>query len=1225
MKFKSLLISLTLGLGLALALLWLPTLSQAYLEQSQEIERSDVWRASTAASPAATTRYVDDAAGSDDSDCSQPISPCQTIQYAIDQADAGDEIRVAAGDYGDTVVRPATDGYDGPSVITQVVYISETLTIRGGYSTGDWNTSDPAGNPTTLDAEGGKRVIFAGGNITITLENLHIANGDASGLGGGAWGGDDAGGGVYIVTATAILNHCEIVNNTAQAGGGLFLDGSAATLDGNTIISNSAACDAGGNYGDGGGLFLARSPATLVGNRIVSNRAEYSGSGLYLGFGSDAALVNNVVADNEIAGPFSFGCGLYVSGSSPRLLHSTIARNTGGNGAGVCAASDPSPSTLAMTNTILVSHTVGIDVQAGNAATLEATLWGNVTDTLSAGDIATGTINVWGDPDFADPSVSDYHIGDNSAALNAGVDAGVATDIDGQIRDSQPDIGADEGYACIALNNVDIDGPTTGALGGLHTFTAIVIPPTAALPITYTWQATGQSDIVTTVYELSHTVSFAWSAGATGTKNITVTAANCGSAVSRTHTITLELASIYLPLVTRNWPPMAWHSTCVDCPPIIDDITQGSIAIDSAGNPHVAYGGVKLYHAWRDETGWQVEVADPTFQVGSWAAIALDDDDHPHISYFNYDTWDLKYAHWDGSAWISETVDVEGGWDSYIALDSNDRPHIAYRDAQGFSGTALKHAHWNGSVWQIDTVKDLASSISSRNTTLALDGDDQPHISYSLSDSGDDPDYLYHAYLDGGDWTTETVATANYIGDNAIALDSAGNPRIIYYAIDGETGQLGYTWWDGGQWQNDTLITSDDSIAALSLALDGSNVPHASYYLNTDTSMHYAYLDGTWQFETVESGLRLEMGEIASLALDGAGQPHLLYLLDNTILQHAYQEGEVWQTEPVAEGGDPGRYSSIILDQAEHPHVIYTDQGRMQLRYAAWGGSAWQTRAVDQGDWDYAFDYAGLALDGDGHPHVAYNKGSVFWGNELHYARWDGAAWQIQTLPSKDVGSASNAAALVLDSAGRPHIVHGVWSGIAHTYWDGAAWQSETVDAQAKSSFSKFSLTIDGADKLHLAYWDVTNEVLKYAYEDGAGWHVESVDDEGQSPSIALDSAGRPHISYCRIPGIYCEELRYARWDGTQWQISILEDGGRTGFHTSLAFDSADRPRISYYNLDEGAVKYARWDGTKWQIETVSNGSYPTLVLDSAGRPHISYYAAGGLQYTWWGEEVTRR
>ena len=75
----------------------------------------------------------------------------------------------------------------------------------------------------------------------------------------------------------------------------------------------------------------------------------------------------------------------------------------------------------------------------------------------------------------------------------------------------------------------------------------------------------------------------------------------------------------------------------------------------------------------------------------------------------------------------------------------------------------------------------------------------------------------------------------------------------------------------------------------------------------------------------------------------------------------------------------------------------------------------------------------------------------------------------------------------MLDSTGRPHIVHGLWDGIAHTYWDGAAWQSEAVDAQTESSPSRLSLTIDDGDQLHLAYWDMTNELLKYTYRRYAG------------------------------------------------------------------------------------------------------------------------------------------
>ncbi len=150
-------------------------------------------------------------------------------------------------------------------------------------------------------------------------------------------------------------------------------------------------------------------------------------------------------ADNQ-------GGGLYVRASSPQLAHNTIAHNYGGDGGGVYVVEDATVySDVALTDTILVSHTVGITVAAGNTATLEATLWGsgdwaNGADWGGAGTILVGAHNYWGDPAFIDPGAGDYHIGAGSTAIDAGVDAGVSDDIDGDTRPvgGGYDIGADE-------------------------------------------------------------------------------------------------------------------------------------------------------------------------------------------------------------------------------------------------------------------------------------------------------------------------------------------------------------------------------------------------------------------------------------------------------------------------------------------------------------------------------------------------------------------------------------------------------------------------------------------------------------------------------------------------------------------------------------------------------------------------------------------------------------
>ena len=96
---------------------------------------------------------------------------------------------------------------------------------------------------------------------------------------------------------------------------------------------------------------------------------------------------------------------------------------------------------------------------------------------------------------------------------------------------------------------VTIGGPTAGDVQASYTFTATVNPLTANRPITYVWQATGQSP-VTSTGGLTDTVAFTWSV--CGPQPITVTATNDWGAITGAHVITVQY-SVYLPLVLRNF------------------------------------------------------------------------------------------------------------------------------------------------------------------------------------------------------------------------------------------------------------------------------------------------------------------------------------------------------------------------------------------------------------------------------------------------------------------------------------------------------------------------------------------------------------------------------------------------------------------------------------------------------------------------------------------------
>jgi len=99
--------------------------------------------------------------------------------------------------------------------------------------------------------------------------------------------------------------------------------------------------------------------------------------------------------------------------------------------------------------------------------------------------------------------------------------------------------------------SVVITGPANGIVQSSYTFTATVSPVTTTLPITYVWQASGQSP-VTPAGSPSHTdaVTFTWST--TGTQTITVTAMNAGGSVTSTYTVTLYPVQVYLPVVMKQ-------------------------------------------------------------------------------------------------------------------------------------------------------------------------------------------------------------------------------------------------------------------------------------------------------------------------------------------------------------------------------------------------------------------------------------------------------------------------------------------------------------------------------------------------------------------------------------------------------------------------------------------------------------------------------------------------
>ncbi len=284
---------------------------------------------------AVTVRYV-----APDGMCGG-ATPCYaTLQLAVDAAEAGDDIRIAEGVYTDV------NHYAG---LAQLVYLSKTVTLRGGYSTADWENSMPISHPTILDAQSAGRGLYIIGYISPTIENLSMRGGDAMELGGTPrFPLDSAGGGLYAISATITLRNTVWSQNRAGVGSAIYSENSHFSLLGSTILSNTGALLGGGMFleksdsrlvdnvfegngaGYGGGLAVYDGSAELNSNRIVSNQSSYHGGGV-LFESADGSLIGNIITGNIAGGP---GGGASLSGDI-LISQNTISQNTGDWGGGI--------------------------------------------------------------------------------------------------------------------------------------------------------------------------------------------------------------------------------------------------------------------------------------------------------------------------------------------------------------------------------------------------------------------------------------------------------------------------------------------------------------------------------------------------------------------------------------------------------------------------------------------------------------------------------------------------------------------------------------------------------------------------------------------------------------------------------------------------------------------------------------------------------------------------
>jgi len=244
-------------------------------------------------------------------------------------------------------------------------------------------------------------------------------------------------------------------------------------------------------------------------------------------------------------------------------------------------------------------------------------------------------------------------------------------------------------------------------------------------------------------------------------------------------------------------------------------------------------------------------------------------------------------------------------------------------------------------VWTtVEVVEDISNSTDPKlETALVFDDSDEPHIFFYHRTDGD----LKHAYRSAGNWTVETIDTANDTGAYPHAIRCQTDKFCVCYQ-DVTNGNLSLAIGDTGAWSAEDADTGANEVGqtcALALATDGH--------------LYVAHFDATAR--------RLKLATRTPLG--------------------------VWSNETApSAGSDIGLWPSIAIEHDDQI-VIYSSAYKADDLSSA-DEAAWYSAKSSQGNWvsgsnesPFYGDYPHVSFDSDGREKTAYRslRFSALFGN----------------------------------------------------------------------------------------------------------------------------------------------------------------------------------------------------------------------------------------------------
>lgn len=695
-------------------------------------------------------------------------------------------------------------------------------------------------------------------------------------------------------------------------------------------------------------------------------------------------------------------------------------------------------------------------------------------------------------------------------------------------------------------------------------------------------------------------------------------------------------------------------------------------------------------------TDFECTVIDATDQVGFYSSVAIDSSGKPWVVYNDGTNGNLEVAHYVGSGgdcdtvgggsdeWECTTIDATSTVGSYasIAIDNNNRPWVAYQDV---TNQTLEVANFVGSGGDCDTTGAGSDAWECTIVDAPALKDVGRFADIGISPSGDvwvahhnftDADLRVSTYVGSGGncdsgalgsdaWNCTAVITTGGAGTHsAVGFDASDTPWVSTY--DSTNGNLvvakyvgsGGTGCNSTAWQCTTVDATDTVGNSTSVATAPDGNVWISYTDTTNNNLELARYVGSggncdtvgagsdaWECTTVDAtGI---VGGNSELAFDPSGRAWVSYSdstnADLRIARYVGSGGncdtvgggsDAWECITVDSTGNVGTTSQVSFDPLGRPWIVFTDDTNDNLKIATaarygeilaapsqsftnrttlWESHADMTSATDSANRDSGDCVSGSTI---------WNKGSHFNGEagigaEMpagnSTAQCTEVAWTIDTSQAT-AGATYRFVVATRDSLDR-----------SSSTWRGPAQIDEYPTIVISEDFEQ-SIRYSKTSNLVLA--DCTNTAWGCMVVDN------DTDNTGQYSDVAISPDGIPYISYYDATAGALMLAQYVGNGGigcgasgsSAWSCSVIKSGSTDGLYTSIAFDRAGNPWISYNsnngNGDLWVAKYVGNGGTgctssAWTCDDVRVsslvGQNTDIMFDANNKAWIAFYSESSM------------